>query len=172
MLAHICMFLLSGPPLLLFYILSLLFAQTSRRQEYLADYHASSVAGSAAMVGLLSRLNMDGVFQNILTRAQAQSPSGDYPLLLVFRESARSTLANNFERITNDSARQATRLDLSHPPLLYRFQLLTERPALEAKLVLTTEQSQQMDKELAEIFTKIQKNLIIGALVPEGSTRD
>ena len=159
------MYLVSRFPLSVFFVMDLFFAQTSRRQEYLADWLASTVAGSSATLGMLNRLQMTSVLENILRRAQMIVPTNpdEYQLLNMFRERALSISDADIKRAAVEGTRHAKRLHMDHPPTAYRIRLLTDRPTLEPKIVVSTELSQQIENELAGWKRKIQKQLLTGA---------
>ena len=155
------LWVLSRPPLLLFYVEVTLLLQDSRRAEYLADAIAASTAGSDAVVAIHEKLLLESSFEQVVR--QYAHPSTRAEAGEVF-DSIRSQLAAVPERERERRRRVAmlavSSLGATHPPTGHRIRVLEERPIHAAKVVLTNAESEEIDRELGRLRRPLGRRLI------------
>lgn len=159
MLSKLFLYAFSRVPLAARFVMVHLFAQNSRRAEYLADHLASTVSGTEGISGVIRRLQMSGVLVILLNRVKATGKR-DPALLNSFRERVRSVTDFDLQRMNKDTQTYVQRLDIDRPPLAYRLEWLRAHPVSEPKVVLSPTQSAQIDQELSGLRERIQKVLL------------
>ena len=107
----------------------------------------------------MRRLQMKEALAILLNRVKATGKR-DPALLNSFRERVRFVTDLDLQRIQQNDQTSAQRLDIDHPPLAYRLELVNAHPVTEPKVVLSPSQSAQIDQELADLRERIQKVLL------------
>jgi hypothetical protein len=132
---------------LLYYLLS----WESRRAEYLADYLASTVAGTKATRSMLGKLYFGTGLRNARKSPLRQYVKFDYA---AFYEEVRNTPLEDLERINEPDSDEIAQFDLAHPPIGYRMQFLSSKVITQAKLQLSDEQNHQITDEMNAALNK------------------
>jgi heat shock protein HtpX len=149
---------LSGVAWLGAYVLSHLLWHDSQRAEYLADSLAARVAGTDTMLALLDKLHFSRTFTNAVRSVSVGQGS-----LSLFDELQRSMAEmpeRELERIRRVEHLEATRLDVTHPPTVYRIELLKARPMPQPQVVVSPLDVEQMDRELEPYKKRVQEWLV------------
>ncbi len=120
--------------------------RAGQRAEYLADRRAAETAGSDAAAWALERSVVAETSYRALEHA-LRFGSELEPLEAATR-AVREIPAREVERRLRVS-RLETRIDSTHPPTNLRVKLIRARPAQHALVVLGTDESRAIDRELA-----------------------
>lgn len=127
--------------------------RSSQRAEYLADRKAGEIAGSEAAVHALERTLLADASYRAMVRA-LRFPTEVEPLEAV-RRAVTEVPAREIERHLRASRVRETRTDATHPPTYLRTRLLRARPATSARVVLGTDESRAIDRELEPVARKV-----------------
>lgn len=126
-------------------LMVLLAGRESQRAEYLADYKAAELAGSAATIGLLDRAHLDDSCHLAIQRA-VLSPAK--PHILQHMAAHVTTIPDHErERLRRVARLEGSLLDASHPPTAQRIEFLstiapqqaTIQPELNTMTAITNE---------------------------------
>ncbi len=105
-----------------------------QRSEYLADAHAASVAGAAAVIDVHERLLQHPTFDLAVQRAAIDGSGHD--VIARVRETMRTVPERERERHRRVARLQHTRLTDTHPPTGTRIELLQQRGPAPAAVTL------------------------------------
>ncbi|HYP40142.1 MAG TPA: M48 family metallopeptidase [Chloroflexia bacterium] len=129
-----------------------------QRAEYLADYLASAVSGTDAMISLLHKLEFADTFdvtvQNVALSRKDRN---------VFKEARQRLLEIPHEQLERSMAAaqdKQSRLNVTHPPSVNRVRFLRAHHVSEARVALSTADSDRIDQELAGLKDEIQEKLL------------
>ncbi len=151
--AQLVMGLLSWLPWVGGYTLAHLLWRDSQRAEYLADYQASTVSGTQAMLCVLKKLELEPQFAWFVHRAAvACDVSNIFDELARYRERGENTGVES-------PSQERGRLDATHPPTDFRIEFLKKHPA-SARLSLSRFDSEAIDRELAPLQRGFQAKLV------------
>lgn len=139
------------------WLLERLRLRSDQRAEYLADRKAGEIAGSEAAVHALERSLLADASFRAMERA-LRFPTEVEPLEAV-RRAVTEVPAREIERHVRASRIRETRTDSTHPPTYLRARLLRTRPATTAQVVLSTDKSRAIDRELAPAAQKVLDEL-------------
>ncbi|TCC39130.1 hypothetical protein E0H75_39805 [Kribbella capetownensis] len=139
------------------WLLERLQLRSGQRGEYLADRKAGEIAGSEAAAQALERLLLAGASHRAMVRA-LRFPTEVEPLDAV-RRAVTEVPAREIERQLRASRVRETRTDATHPPTYLRTRLLRARPATTARVVLGTDESRAIDRELEPAATTVLAEL-------------
>jgi heat shock protein HtpX len=128
----------------------------AQRTEYLADEIGARAAGSAAAVRLLDVLLHDALDTVIRREARAQRSGAAWQQAAVV---ARANLAPAVPVLRQLSKRDETSLFASHPPTGLRARMLESRPQHAAGVVLTEQQAERIDHEIAGPVERVRRDL-------------
>lgn len=155
------LWVLSRPPLLLFYVEVNLLLQDSRRAEYLADSIAASTASSDAVVALHEKLLLESSFEQVVRQYAHPSARPDMgELFATIRTQLAAVPGRERERRRQVAMLGVSSLGATHPPTGHRIRLLEERPVQSAKVVLTSAESDEIDQELARLRSSLGRRLV------------
>jgi Zn-dependent protease with chaperone function len=129
----------------------------AQRAEYLADEIGARAAGSAAAVRLLDVLLMREALETVIRREARAGRSG-----VAWRAAAdvaRVELTAAVPSLRQLSRRDETSLFASHPPTGLRAGMLERRPQQAAGVVLTEQQAERIDREIAGPVERIRRDL-------------
>ncbi len=135
-----------------------LLLRDEQRSEYLADAHAASVAGAAAVIGVHERLLQHSTFELAVQRA-ATDGGGDDVIARV-REALRAVPERERERHRRVARLQHTRLTDTHPPTGTRIAVLQQREPTTAAVTLDTATSRRIDAELEPLEAELGRALV------------
>jgi len=145
---------------LVMWILSILVWRNMQIAEYLADYLAAKISGTAAVINVLHKLSYEQYFERvILTNKFSLYQSGREVLdnLINFLASLPD---HEIERIIRVDQMAESRLDDTHPPTAFRIEFLENHPNSEPKLTLTPAEHDALDREMDSAKEAIGKRLI------------
>ncbi|MET0495000.1 MAG: M48 family metalloprotease [Actinoplanes sp.] len=129
----------------------------AQRAEYLADEIGARAAGSAAAVRLEDVLLMQDALETVILRESRAKRGGAH--WAEAARVARANLAPTVPVLRQLSRRDEVSLFASHPPSGLRALMLERRPQHAAGVVLTEQQSERIDAELAGPVEQIRREL-------------
>jgi Zn-dependent protease with chaperone function len=135
-----------------------LLRRDSQRAEYLADALAAEVAGSGAIVSLHEKLLLYPTFWSVVQHA-ARAPAEE-DMFERMQMVLRSVSARERERRRRVARLEESRLGDSHPPTAKRIRLVEERARREARVTMTSEVTEAIDRELEPLRPRAQEALI------------
>jgi Zn-dependent protease with chaperone function len=139
------------------WVLTMVGLRGRQRAEYLADRRASEIAGTDAMAWALERtLLAETSYRAMESALRFGSEVG--PLEAAGRAVSQIS-ARELERRLRVSRLRETRSDSTHPPTNLRTKLIRARPPQHALVVLGTDESRAIDRELAEPGEAVLKEL-------------
>jgi heat shock protein HtpX len=151
-------FFLSGLVGLAGYTLHWLLWRDQQRAEYYADYLAAGIVGTPAILSLLDKLHYEQVFVMALHGLALQGMT-ERTLFADLRQRAGQLPARELERIKRLQLTGLARLDRTHPPTIYRIEMLKTLESRMPVIVMNQEQSLAVDAELKPACDNIQKQL-------------
>lgn len=142
------------------HILRLLVWRDSQIAEYLADYLATTVAGTGPMIRGLKKLAYWQFFEHVKqTSVFSRSQSGR-ELMDRFGDFIAALPEHEVERLRLINKMKWSRLDSTHPPTAYRIEFLKNHIQGKRKILLTPEERKALDKEMESLKEAIGKKLI------------
>lgn len=156
---NIFLWILSVFVLLLAYLLAYLIYADSQRAEYYADYLATKVCGTDAMIGMLEKLLIGNKrFETILHRVSLRKDAGD--LFAEFSQDVFSLSTKEKERIKKIGQLEKSRLDATHPPIFFRMQFLKNHYEAGTQISPEVVKNELLEKELSKIRATAQAEMI------------
>jgi heat shock protein HtpX len=140
------------------YILAHLIFRESQRAEYLADAQANRVSGTRAMVAMLEKLHFSEIF-TLSVQTVALNPDKQ-KLFDYLRNSLREVPERELERIRRIRHLDGSRLDVTHPPTVYRTAFIEAHPTDGANVIFSDEEFLELKKELARLEPIIEEKLL------------
>ena len=64
------------------------------------------------------------------------------------------------ERIKRVTLKEESRLDATHPPTVYRIEMLKIHPVATGQVILSSELSERIENELIPVRRRVQKELV------------
>lgn len=159
-LSHALMSVASGALTIVHLILLSIALRDSQRAEYLADERATGAAGSAGVRDLLDRLVTLAPVATVVARAARAS--GEVADWRGAADESHQRLAVDLPLRHQLSASDQASLFASHPPAGLRRRMADTKPWRDATVVLTEQQSAQIDAELADCYARARRD--IGAI--------
>jgi Zn-dependent protease with chaperone function len=129
--------------------------RTTQRAEYQADHVAAVTGGTTAAIRELEKTSLAPDYVRRVGGLGINSQRdffGEWRKLVV-----DVTPDQLHQRLAAEGVR--TRIDATHPPTLFRIELLQSRPPEQAKVVLSASESAAIDKELATLEPAIKARL-------------
>lgn len=156
---NIILLLLSYLILFIVYIFAYLLFFDSQKAEYLADYLATKVCGTEAMINMLKKCQL-GVsrFEFILQRYTLKHNKFD--LFKILKKDFDSVPTQEIERIRRIGELEELSLDETHPPTMYRAKFLQKHFETGTKLSISEDQQHLLAKEISKIKDRIQADAI------------
>ena len=156
---NIMLLLLSYIILFFLYIFAYLLFFESQKAEYLADYLATKVCGTEALISLLNKNHLGFVrFEYILERFSLRQ--GKFDLFKILKQDFQSIPALEKERIKRIGELEELRLDDTHPPTLYRTKFLANHFKEGKNISLSEEKKKLLDGEITTIKSRIQTDAL------------
>jgi Zn-dependent protease with chaperone function len=153
-------YVLSVPFAALQSLLAQLLYLDKQQAEYFADYLASTISGTEAIVASLRRTGCHEHLDEVLLRnAYSTSQSGAH-ILGLFRERIASLPDREWQRLARASQREGARLDASHPPTAYRIEFLTAHLVAKPRIVATDDGMRTIDAEFKAVQEILGQRLI------------
>jgi Zn-dependent protease with chaperone function len=141
-------------------VLSHLLWRDSQRAEYFADYLGATAGGTKAMLSMLEKMHSYNSFTTILQRVALTPELREQNLFAMIRERMESVPPLEVERVKRVQQMDSSRLDVTHPPTVYRLDALRSHLIGEPKVRVSAAESAAIQKELAQVEPEIQKKLI------------
>jgi Zn-dependent protease with chaperone function len=129
-----------------------------QRAEYLADALAVQASGTKAMLHLLEKMHLAGTFGLVLHQFALNNRKRN--LFEELRNHIAQVPQRELERIRRIERLEATRLDDTHPPTVYRIALISERDVVEPKVTISPRLVERAQSELRALEPKIQSELL------------
>lgn len=137
----------------------------NQKAEYLADYLATSVSGTDAMVAMLDRIRVGGqCLESIIGMNVGSSSLSGAELLERVRTAMDAIPEHECERIRRIDRAGEGSLDDTHPPTEYRIRFLEHRPIDTAALVMSQERASRISAEMASLEEAIGKKIVYAAM--------
>jgi Zn-dependent protease with chaperone function len=131
-----------------------------QQAEYFADYLASTVSGTEAMVSTLRRMACGEHLDDVLLQSAYSTSQSGARILGLFRERIASLPDREWQRLARASQREGASLDASHPPTAYRIEFLNAHAVANPKIVATEDMMRTIDAELNAVQERLGKRLI------------
>lgn len=141
------------------YVLIHLLWQDQQRSEYLADHLAARVAGREGQVSMLRKLYLSSVYRTVV-HSSALNRTTDVDLLEDFQRRIATTPLDELIKQEEKETEAGFRLDATHPPTAYRIEFALARPATPAEVLLTSEESAEVDTELRSAWMPLQAEVL------------
>jgi heat shock protein HtpX len=149
---------LSYIPFYAIYILLMLLGSISQRAEYLADYLASSVSGTDALVSLLRCIYLNETNVSLECRRMYANPElRTQDLFARLQTGAEGTVIDVDDRPL-DLAENA--MASTHPPIGYRIRFCESHPFPTGKIGDVSRIMERIDSELGPVKVEMQNKLI------------
>ena len=147
------------------WVMSHLLWRESQKAEYLADYLATTICGSAAMIELLDglRITTEHINPFLLTNVFSPSQSGT-AILSRFCEVLDSLPEHERERMRRLDGMIEGSLDDTHPPTHLRIAFLERHPIDHVRIVLDDARATAIEHEIMTLEESMGKKLIHLAL--------
>jgi len=142
----------------LYYAIQSLSWYNSQRAEYLADYYATMACGTDAMISLSNKICFSDTLDHTI-RSYTFNPTKN-SLLKEFNKNISSTPEREVERVKLVELHENSRLDRTHPPILYRIKFIKNHYIKDKGFVLDEERAAVLNKELSTIQSEIEKSLV------------
>lgn len=130
----------------------------SQLAEYHADRMAASVAGSAGARLLIDKLMLSGTCLHALHRVVHGKTSNT--VLAEMASRARSLPPRERERLHRIASLETPVLDATHPPEGLRLRMLAETTQLPGTYMLSKEDRESIEAELAESAKRVESELV------------
>jgi Zn-dependent protease with chaperone function len=153
-------YILSSPLAAVQVLLAQLLCFDKQQAEYFADYLASTVSGTEAIVSMLRRTGCAEHLDDVLLRNAYSTSQSGARILALFRERIASLPDREWQRLARASQREGVRLDASHPPTAYRIEFLKAHVVARPKIVATEDAMRTIDAELNALQERLGKRLI------------
>jgi len=131
-----------------------------QQAEYFADYLASTVAGTEAVVSTLRRAGCVEHLDDVLLRNAYSISQSGARILGLFRERIASLPDREWQRLARASQREGARLDASHPPTVFRIEFLKAHVVAKPRMVATEDAMRTIDAELSTVQERLGQRLI------------
>lgn len=156
--ANLIMRGLAWPIVGLVHALANLLWRDSQRAEYMADVLAAGVAGTVGQVSSLEKFQFRHSFEMAAQRASTYFKGEN--LFYELRERVRIAPRREQERIRRVAKLPTLDIVTTHPPTAYRIEMLHTHPVTSPKVIITEEESEQIDKELATLEPEMQERIV------------
>jgi Zn-dependent protease with chaperone function len=129
--------------------------RTKQRAEYQADHLAAIAGGTASAIGVLEKF---ALARDYGRRVGGLGINSNRDFFREWRELVGGITPDQLrQRLDGEGVR--ARIDATHPPTLYRVDLLQSRAQEQARVVVSASESAAIDKELATLEPAIKARL-------------
>ena len=132
----------------------------SQRAEYLADHLASRVAGTEAMLSLLTKLHLGRVFRATIDQVVRMGQRDHQALFQSFQQAVNSVPPRELLSIDRQEILDSFRLDSTHPPTSCRIALLHGCTVQRGKVVLAELQVARLERALEPLREGIEREVV------------
>lgn len=129
----------------------------SQRAEYLADYLASTVSGTKAMLSALEKLYIATSFDLLVQRLVLNKQTSNF--FTEFRHYVEHLPESELERRRRLSMMEDTRLDNTHPPTANRVAFLAAHAVETPTFVISEVDAQKIEQEFMSVEPEIRSVL-------------
>jgi heat shock protein HtpX len=140
------------------FILVHLLYRDSQRAEYLADALAADVAGTEATLSMLEKSHLQKTYRLTVQKTALRRDSRNF--FDELKHNVTQVPEREMERIRRVTQLEDSRLDITHPPTVYRMKLLQNRPPSKPQFVLSSSNLKQIEQEIAPLQAKVQQKLV------------
>jgi heat shock protein HtpX len=126
-----------------------------QRAEYLADWLAAQVSGTAAQLALLDKGLLGGVYDRLLLFAFLDHSIGR--IIEELKGRIQAMPARELERIRREEELVWTAAPSGHPPAAYRKGVLAAHPAMPGELALSPAEFDRIRFELGPLVKEMQR---------------
>jgi len=141
------------------YILCHLIWQDSQRAEYMADHLESTVSGTDASLSLLRKQHFGQTVRMALRRA-ALGQDTDRDILQELGQIIKEVPKRELERIERVQRLEGSKLNVTHPPTVYRIKLLQAHRSPFPQVTFSLADLAQVEQELAAVRARVRKRLL------------
>jgi Zn-dependent protease with chaperone function len=131
-----------------------------QQAEYFADYLASTISGTEAMVASLRRTGCHEHLDEVLLRNAYSTAQSGAHILELFRQRLANLPDREWQRLARASQREGARLDASHPPTAYRIEFLNAHTVARPRIVATEDAMRTIDAEFKAVQERLGQRLI------------
>lgn len=142
---------------LIWYILSILLWRNKQVSEYYADYLASKVSGTDAMVSLLEKSHFNTVFYEGMKKSSIINYSDN--LFEKFKNKISMIPDRELKRIKAINESSLYSIDASHPPTAFRIRCIKEN-FHNANIEISKAEFEQMNVEIELLCNQLQREII------------
>lgn len=156
--ANLIMKVLSVFPWLASHGLAYLLLREQQRAEYRADHLAATVSGTAAILSLMDKSQFERTFAILVQKVSLYHK--DKNLFVELRQRITEVPQRELERIKRLSEVEMSRLDVTHPPTIYRINFLSRQPQMGKPEILSPSEFDQIEQETAALQPTIQQHIV------------
>jgi len=158
--ANMIMWLASHSLLMVRYLILNLLYVTSQKAEYFADYLAARVSGTKAMALSLTITGYAEHLPFFVLRSFGPVDASGRTILEQFRQFLITLPELEVERSKRCQLAENARMDATHPPTAFRMTFLAAHPVETPLVSLTSDESAQIDAELANLELRMSERMI------------
>jgi heat shock protein HtpX len=129
----------------------------SQRAEYLADRLTAQVSSIAASLSALEKMYLTDTFMLSVRRSALNSSTIDF--FAEFRQRVKNLPPRESERIRRAEQLHGSRLNMTHPPTVYRIEALTTLPMTTPQVTYDEDTAHQIEQELMSFCAVIDREL-------------
>ncbi len=159
LLVHYGCLVLSWPVRFFITALIHLYWNDSQRAEYLADYLGSRVSGTQEFISLNERMSVVGQNHQKLDHAMRKHSRDPVKIIPAFALEFQDVPNEEIERVRRVNKREHLVMDSTHPPTVFRSDLLKAFPCA-ATVVRSPKESEQMNGEVSAWHLALGKELV------------
>ena len=130
-----------------------------QRAEYLADYLASTVSGTTAMLRMLDKLHLAATCHFAMQRI-ALGNNRTISMFSALTDHVQHIPEQERERLRRVQLLEGSRLDTTHPPTPYRIRFLQTHSITTSQVELSKAENSAIDAELTRLHEKIQRHIV------------
>jgi len=140
------------------YGLMFLIFRDSQRAEYYADSSATTICGTKATLSVLEKLYLRTSVEIAIQRVALTKK--DENIFTAIQNYVSQIPPREIERLRRVNLLEDARIDVTHPPTIYRINILTEHPMEQIKVELSHLDSEKIRAELKPFESAVQKKMI------------
>lgn len=132
--------------------------QDSQRAEYLADALGARASGTEPAFQMLGKLHMSSACDLAVRRVLLTRKNED--VFAAMRRKVAQVPPRELERIQRIEHMEGSRLDATHPPTVYRIQMLQAHPVAQPAVLWSADDDEALTRELVPAQRRLQKRLL------------
>ena len=138
-------------------VLRRLLYANAQRAEYFADYLAAQVAGTPAVLSLMDKSHLQGLYRNAV---QVATRKEDRDLFAILKHLVQAMPEREWDRIHRIALLDTEDADSTHPSTAHRIAVLEAHPVEEPMAVFDRELLDELQRELATTQRQMQQEII------------